>query len=440
MRTQGISSAADASAASTRPQRIGLFGCPLDTGNSGVSALGLSTILGINEVSPAAEVTVFDYGPGIRHKQLCIGERSIELRFARCAYSRRFYQPSNLQQMRVAARFGLRRLQPMLRLLDRLDLILDISAGDSFSDLYGDWRFQSVSAPKLLALDLGIPLVLLPQTYGPFNGAAARELAARILSNANSVWARDARSLEVARAAARPDTDPQRFHLGVDVAFGLPARAPDDPGLLEAIEGFRSRFATVVGLNVSGLLYNEPGEDQRRYGMRAPYHEMIGGIIDRLTSLDGVGILLVPHVTTPGRETRDCDATASSRIRSSLPPEKRERFLFAPDSLGAMEAKWVISRTHWFCGTRMHACIAAISQSIPTAAIAYSDKTMGVFESAGVGDSVIDPRKIEGAEVVDQVLENFRERASVSESLAASLPRVRSRLRQQFEAMTSNLG
>ncbi|MBW1688865.1 MAG: hypothetical protein JRS35_27875, partial [Deltaproteobacteria bacterium] len=58
----------------------------------------------------------------------------------------------------------------------------------------------------------------------------------------------------------------------------------------------------------------------------------------------------------------------------------------------------------------------------------------------GVGDSVIDPRKIEGAEVVDRILENFRERASVSESLAASLPRVRSRLRQQFEAMTSNLG
>jgi polysaccharide pyruvyl transferase WcaK-like protein len=440
MPTQGISSAAGARAESARPQQIGLFGCPLDTGNSGVSALGLSTILGISEALPQAEVTVFDYGPGIRQKQLQIGERGIELRFARCAYSRRFYQPSNLQQMRVAARLGLRRLQPMLRLLDGLDLILDISAGDSFSDLYGDWRFQSVSAPKLLALDLGIPLVLLPQTYGPFEGTAAKELAARILSNANSVWARDARSLEVARSTARPDTDPQRFHLGVDVAFGLPARQPDDPGLIDAIEAFRSRFATIVGLNVSGLLYNEPGEDQRRYGMRAPYRDIIGGIMDRLVSLDGVGILLVPHVTTPGQETRDCDATASSRIRSTLPPAQRERFLFAPDSLGAMQAKWVISHTDWFCGTRMHACIAAISQGIPTAAIAYSDKTRGVFESAGVGESVVDPRKIEGTEVVDRVLENFRERASVSESLAASLPRVRSQLQQQFEAMTANPG
>jgi polysaccharide pyruvyl transferase WcaK-like protein len=341
--------------------------------------------------------------------------------------------------MHIAARLGLHRFHPLLRILGELDLILDISGGDSFSDIYGDRRFKTVTLPKLVALELGVPLILLPQTYGPYGDARAREVAARILSRADAAWARDARSLELARAVAGPDAGPDRFHLGVDVAFGLPARQPAAADLVAAVEEFRSSFPIVVGLNVSGLMYNQPGVDQRHYGMRAPYRETIHSLIERLLSVDGLGIMLVPHVAGPGG-TPDCDVSASSRLRDELTVERAARLLFVPMTRDPMESKWVVSRADWFCGTRMHACIAAISQQIPTAAIAYSDKTIGVFESAGIGESVIDPRELDGPDVVERILDNFRERASVAERLVASLPRVMARVRGQFEEMVFKVG
>ena len=54
--------------------------------------------------------------------------------------------------------------------------------------------------------------------------------------------------------------------------------------------------------------------------------------------------------------------------------------------------KGIIGLCSFFIGSRMHACIAALSQGIPTVAVAYSKKFMGVFESAGMGHMVVDAR------------------------------------------------
>ncbi|MCP5066982.1 MAG: polysaccharide pyruvyl transferase family protein [bacterium] len=405
----------------------------MDTGNRGVSALGLSTLKGILQFTPNAHLTLFDHGSGVREEEIALGDRSARVRFVGCTYSRRYYKPSNLNQMLFAAQLGLKGIHPMLRLLDDLDLVLSMSGGDSFSDIYGDWRFRAVTTPALVALQMGRPLVLLPQTYGPYEGAGARQTASSILQEAQSVWARDAHSLTVATEVAGAGHDPSRFHLGVDVAFGLPARVPSNATLREELEALRRRFDCVVGLNVSGLLYNVPGKDQSHYGMKSQYRATIHALIESLMERAGVGVVLLPHVTASGRDTVDCDAAACLAIRDRLPANQRERFVFCPDDLGPMEAKWVVSQLDWFCGTRMHSCIAGISQGIPTTAIAYSDKTLGVFETVGVGDCVVDPRKLDGDEIVRQTMAGLDARERAARELEEGLPAVKRRLDEQFQ-------
>ena len=63
---------------------------------------------------------------------------------------------------------------PVVRTVADSDLVLDVSGGDSFTDLYGAARFRQIIAPKQIALATGRPLVLLPQTYGPFSRATSR--------------------------------------------------------------------------------------------------------------------------------------------------------------------------------------------------------------------------------------------------------------------------
>jgi len=413
---------------------LGIFGCPLDTGNRGVSALGLSMVHGLSQVAPGASITLFDYGRGVRESRLAIGEGICDVRLVGAYHTRRLHRAESLLQLRAFARLGLARLHPRTALLRGLDAVLDISGGDSFSDLYGAGRFAAVAMPKLLALDLGLRLVLAPQTYGPFREAVHREKAASILRRAEAVWARDPRSFEMVRSLLGDDFDPKRHRSGVDVAFGLPARPPADPDLRDALAKRRERAGLLVGLNVSGLLYHASSSEAAAYGLQCDYRALVHELVQALLAIPEAELLLVPHVRSPGR---DCDEKACADVHRALGPGEAERTLLLPATLEADEVKWVIGRTDWFCGARMHACIAALSQGVPTAALAYSDKTLGVFETAGVGQGVVDPRVDPAPVVVARIREELAARTDRAAALRTALPGLQQRWREQFEAMVA---
>jgi polysaccharide pyruvyl transferase WcaK-like protein len=92
--------------------------------------------------------------------------------------------------------------------------------------------------------------------------------------------------------------------------------------------------------------------------------------------------------------------------------------------LNEREVKWAIGRTDFLVGSRMHACIAALSQCIPTVGLAYSDKFFGVFDSAGVAESIIDLRCCEAPEVIARVMAAFSGRDSIARRLRASVPTI----------------
>jgi polysaccharide pyruvyl transferase WcaK-like protein len=416
--------------------RLGLFGCPLDTGNNGVSALGLSMIAGLRGACESLNLSMFDYGKGSRDISIAVGSKREEVRFVGCYASRRYYQAHNLAQLHAAATMHLAGVHPMLRKLRKLDAILDISGGDSFSDIYGRRRFNSVVAPKLLALKLEMPLILPPQTYGPYTEGAVRRTAQRVLRGAVQVWARDRRSLGVVEESLGTDFDPARHRQGIDVAFGLPARQPD-PAVQEAIEKFRAGADVLIGLNVSGLLYTHPGEDIERYGFRSSYRDLIHDLLERIMQdVQGARVLLIPHVA-PRRPSNDCDATANRALMERLSPAQRERVFVIPAPVGPMECKWIIGQCDWFCGTRMHACIAALSQGVPAVGVAYSDKTRGVFDTVGAGGSVVDPRIDECGEMVARIVREIEQHDMRRRELEAQMPGVQVRLSEQFEAMLS---
>ena len=417
-----------------RRRRVGVFGGPLDSGNNGVSALGLSSVAGLVGADSSIDVTLFGYTDGSRRALLPVTGSGVDVGLVGCYSSRRIYRSGSLTRVRLAAALGFRS-DPMVKQISGLDAILDISGGDSFADLYGAKRFSDIVAPKLLALQLGVPLILLPQTYGPYRSSASREAAAAILGSARQVWARDARSLNAVAEMLGAKFDPGRHRQGVDVAFGLPAREPEDADVRESVRALRSRHGILVGLNVSGLLYNDESGGSR-FGLRHRYSELIHAIVSALLERKDLGIIVVPHVRSA---SVDCDAAVGGMIRAALPSRVQARVLTLP-VLDAMECKHVIGTCDWFCGTRMHACIAAISQGVPAAAIAYSDKTAGVFETAGVGECVIDPRRAGIAESVSGTLAGLDTRAETRVRLREGSRAVQSTLRDQFASIVRAIG
>lgn len=394
----------------------------------------MSVLHGIGKRAPFARLTSFDYCSHIRTGEV-EGVRYQQLGACR---TRRVYAPHSYAAIEAALRFRLP-ISPSAKRIRSADAILDISGGDSFTDLYGPGRLKSIAWPKLTALRLKKPLILLPQTYGPFNAPENRALAQRICRGAAAAWARDERSFAVLRDLLGDEFDPDRHRCGVDVAFLLPTRAPSVPlgdRLGDWLEG-RDDASPLVGVNVSGLLYNDPEAAKTRYGFKADYRELCRGLVERLTA-EGARVVLTPHVVTPPGHY-ESDVEASERLVESLSADAANRIAVAPAFADPREVKWLIGQFDWFCGTRMHSTIAGLSQGVPTAAVAYSIKTQGVFETCGQGDHVADPRQTETEEVVERLVQSYRGRAGSRASLGEHLPKVKAKAEEQMDAIAANV-
>jgi polysaccharide pyruvyl transferase WcaK-like protein len=150
-------------------------------------------------------------------------------------------------------------------------------------------------------------------------------------------------------------------------------------------------------------------------------------------------VWLIPHVMTPLGHY-ESDLEASRDLRAELAPPYRERVHVLDHQYNQSEVKWVIGKCDWFCGMRMHATIAALSSGVPTAALAYSGKTMGVFASVGVEDAVVDARKESTAAAAELLLERWHTRNALAQRLNARLGDVVSAARDQMSSILRAVG
>ncbi|WP_165700003.1 polysaccharide pyruvyl transferase family protein [Ornithinimicrobium ciconiae] len=397
--------------------RLVLAGAPFDNGNRGVEALGRSVVDHLLGSGRVERLSVLDDGWGVRAES-----ESLELAGVR--NSRRLHRRESWTRITFDQRLG-GLGNPVARRLREADAVLDISGGDSFAELYGPQRLATVCAPKEAALRAGSPLILLPQTYGPFRTDAGRARATRIVRAATLAYARDAASHGQLLDLAGADADPEILREGVDVAFALKPREPD----AQTVDQVRSLGCDLlVGVNVSGLLRTRA--DHTRFGLAGDYLETMAALVQSLIAA-GAFVLLVPHVHDD--KDSENDATGIHSVQSALSATDRNRTWMLPTHLRAAELKWCIGQTSWFTGTRMHATIASLSSGVPTFAYAYSDKFRGVFGTCGMTDHVADARHTAGDAMVGQALASFGARDEVARSLKAQTSAVVARARSQLD-------
>lgn len=397
------------------------MGAAPDTGNLGVSALSESIVAGIARQSSRNQLTVFDGGWGQRQTSTTVDGRPFPYLLCGMRDSRRYHRPESFVNIRVSARLGGLR-NPAARAIQRADVLLAANGGDGFTDLYSRSRFKTITASQEVVLERGRPLLLLPQTYGPFAAPSSRMRAIKIVKTASAAWARDPDSFEVLQDLLGDDFDPARHRLGIDMAFALEPTAVDRPEATDLIES----DDLLAGVNISGLVFNEVAHEGQ-FGFTLDYRAISLDIVKRLIA-DGARVLLVSHVHSPGDELHS-DRKSAMQLIGQLDPTERERVSLIPSGLNAGETKWMISRCDWFCGTRMHSTIAGLSTGVPTSAIAYSAKTAGVFALCGQRDRVVDAR-VESTDQASQELwrswsERERTRAELAISASESVQRAK---------------
>jgi len=413
---------------------VALFGAAPDTANMGVSALYRSFLQAMGSRLPGLRPVVFDNGLGQRSDTFQIDGRTIPVVRFGARGGRRYHRPENLQTMSALSRlpFGAA-LNRGLALIDGCHAVMDVSGGDSFSDIYGPERFRNIVLPKVIAVRRGRPLLLLPQTYGPFKDPAHRAWAREAVLGAGQAWSRDLRSHEILKDLLGDRYDPAVHRTGVDMAFGL---APQEPpaAAIAPLADWLEGPTPFVGLNVSGMVWGVDGSSAQNFGFKADYRALLRQLLTWILDNSDVNILLIPHVFAPDGDTLS-DSGASAELIASLEGgrDKSRRVRLAPDIPNEQQLKWLIARAAWFCGTRMHATIAGLSSAVPTSSIVYSDKARGVFETCGQGEQMVDPRKLSTDECLARLQELFRQRDMIRPALRESVAALRRRLDEQMD-------
>lgn len=422
-------------------RNICLLGASFSTGNLGVSALGWSSIRLLLEKWPDACIEIVGSNRSQMQSMVVIGGRQLKVnvwpvRFCSNPLVSGHFWKLLLGTLLVKAFPFLRSIfakqQSTFGAICRADVIADITGGDSFSDIYGMKRFILGYLTKRLCQMTGKPFVMLPQTYGPFKSSVARFLARRVLKKTVRIYSRDKEGMTSVKGLIG-DTD--KVTLSPDVAFVMDAKEPQrstisDGKLANFI--FKDHQVRLIGLNVSGLLFNGGYTGNNQFALKCNYRDLVESIIRYFADLPNTNVLLVPHVVSENLEVEN-DLIACRKILDGLTEEFNDKvFIAEPDCRSPFfdqcEIKYIIGKCNFFLGSRMHATIAAISQCIPTVGLAYSKKFAGVYETVGVEDCVVDLRDMENGNILDRIKALYENNQEIKQRLEKNIPAAKQKL------------
>ncbi len=377
---------------------IGLFGLTFQSGNKGCSALAYSFLEILNKcVKEEKQIIVFSY---LQNEKIVGYEEKLNIEI----------RPFSLN--------GIKNIKNLNAQIKNCDIVFDFTEGDSFSDIYGIKRAVKVSLTKEMTIRNNVPLVLGPQTYGPYYNLFIKKWAKRIVKKSYYACARDMTSSERMEKITKKKMD-----YYTDIAFVLPA---DD-------KNHQMSNRKKIGINVSGLLMNGGYTGDNQFGLKVDYRQYIEGLIERILEEEDCEIHLIPHVISAVYDSVENDFKACNILK-----EKYPQVIVAPPFDTPMEAKRYMSEMDVFSGARMHATIGAFSMKVPTIPFSYSPKFEGLFNSLEY-DYVIHGKTMSTKEAVDKTIEFIENKNELIAKQQISIELIDKKLNALYKKITKIL-
>jgi polysaccharide pyruvyl transferase WcaK-like protein len=423
--------------------KVCLLGAKFDSGNMGVSALAASLVklIKMNRSDASISLLIGNRSPS-PHSLRISADTIIQIPVVNYRLS-----PKSAIQQHIFWIFLLACIQRVipfrsvrkkiinsnlfLRTMKDADFVGDIRGGDSFSDIYGLSTLILGSMPVMVALLLRKELVLLPQTYGPYNSELGKYIARGILKRAHRIFSRDKEGVNFLKDLMKRHALKEVVFCP-DVAFMLDSIKPKQTSIHPALPSVKK--VPLFGFNISGLLYIDEYNKNNSLGLKIDYRSFVQKMALAVLDKTDAHLLFVPHTFSPAFAS---DPIACCEVIKTLPDSYKERVHIVSGEYDQSEIKAIIGSCDFFVGSRMHACIAALSQGIPTGGVAYSKKFVGVFESVGMAETVVDGRSIDTDEAVNLVLGLYVKREEMKATLKVKVISAQSKICSVFHETLS---
>lgn len=367
-------------------KNIVLSGMQITNGNLGVGALATSTIYLINQIAEKNgwQINYLHLGRSTGVDRVVIDGKEVSIKnvlYNRFDYLKGFFwhcaHPSYF-----LSEFRLR----------KADYLVDITGGDSYSDIYGQDRFYHNDLVKKLFRYYHVPQLMLPQTIGPFANSKVRDAAKKSVEGTDVVLTRDKMSYQW----VLENTNQKNVYELIDVAFFMPyTRLLFDPKKIH------------VGVNVSALLWHGGYTRDNQFGLKDDYQQLVRMLLDQLLVKEDVVVHLIPHVIGPDAGGVENDYWVCTRLQQQY---NNPNLVVAPYFFSPIEAKNYISGMNFFVGARMHSCIGAFSSGVPVVPMAYSRKFNGLFAETLSYPYMVDMKVDDNETAVRKIMDAFEKR------------------------------
>lgn len=390
----------------------------------GVHAMTICTMEILDKFIPNAEFYIFSTNPEIDHRlydrydfnlrvvKYIGGSKALLSRLSRAILWDALHKSFKIDAKRLIN-------DKVLQITSKADIIIDM-LGDGFS--YDIGGFGGNISPIghslniLLATSLGKDVVLFPQSIGPFRNRLVKYFVKFSLNKTKIIVVREELSKNYLEDIG---VNKSLMYLTADTAFILETASPERVHEILFKEGLIDRDMPLIGMNISQLL-NYRAKNMET--TKQEYIELMAELADYLTTTFNAIAIFLPHAIFPeeivneaGRD-READITAIKEAYKKV-KSKDKIVTIVSEQYSASELKGVIGHCDMFIGARMHANIAATSLCIPTIAISYSIKALGIMQMVGLERYVCDFKTMTFEELKSKADDMWHNREKIKEEL-----------------------
>ncbi|WP_068154493.1 polysaccharide pyruvyl transferase family protein, partial [Rhodococcus phenolicus] len=242
-----------------------------------------------------------------------------------------------------------------------IDAVFDVS-GFVFSDEWEHLDLRRRADDLIRWSERGVPVVLLPQAFGPFRNVTAP--VSDLLDTCELVYARDPDSATFLKGIARSADAYEKISVATDFTTIL---TPEEP---HGTAHLRGMVPIVANWNIA---------------KRAAVH---GGSKDAyLRNLEEVVRVVRAH----GHEVYGLCHEGGGDAELLRALADRCGSLQVVEGLDGRQSKWLLGQAPFIVSGRFHALVSALSQGVPGLVHGWSHKYRWLSDEYGVSDFVLDP-------------------------------------------------
>ncbi len=273
------------------------------------------------------------------------------------------------------------------------DMIVAVSGNQLFSSGKYGWPLPIIGFPIYLAYSLHKPIIIFPQSIGPFKYKWEEKYIYYLYDKVNKLFIRDFVSLDLAKKIGIKQSKPQFMP---DIAFTYPSiDSLEARNILEKY-GFSTHNKN-MGITILSKMPSYIDKNRINH-----YYNELARTISDLVSVLNYKVFVFNQVSGPTEDENDLIGTQF--VMSFLTETIREEIIVIEEKLNPSELKGCYGQMDLFLATRLHSGIFALDQRVPTLFIGYLDKTIGVLKSIDLDEFYFDLKELTTDKLTEKLI------------------------------------